>query len=140
MRPSPKIRFDVASAVSQGQRDYQEDAIIADFPLGAGLGFAVLADGMGGHSAGDVASKIVVTEVFSELKIQSGNPEKFEANVTEILLEAVLGANACVKGHVSSNPETEGMGTTLSARCSFKTVFIGFRSATRHCFSTATAS
>lgn len=113
MRPSPKIRFDVASAVSQGQRDYQEDAIIADFPLGAGLGFAVLADGMGGHSAGDVASKIVVTEVFSELKIQSGNPEKFEANVTEILLEAVLGANACVKGHVSSNPETEGMGTTL---------------------------
>lgn len=115
MRPLPEIRYDVASAISQGRREYQEDAIITDFPLGAEMGFIVLADGMGGHASGDVASKIVVTEVFSELKLQSGNQQAFEDNVIGILHEAVQGANECVNGHVSANPETSGMGTTLIA-------------------------
>ncbi len=115
MRPPPKIRFDVASAISLGRRTHQEDAIIIDFPLGADLGFAVLADGMGGHLAGDVASKIVVTEVFSELKLQSGNQQAFEDNVTDILVEAARAANECVHGHTMTNPETSGMGTTLVA-------------------------
>lgn len=115
MRPVPEIQFDVASAISQGQSEYQEDAIIVDFPLGADLGFAVLADGMGGHACGDIASKIVVTEVFSELKLQSGDQQAFEENVTEILVNAARGANQCVHGHVMTNPETSGMGTTLVA-------------------------
>ena len=115
MRPSPKIQFDVASGISQGRRAYQQDAIIIDFAIGADLGFAVLADGMGGHLAGDVASKIVVTEVFSELKLQSGNQQAFEDNVTDILLEAARAANECVHGHTLANPETSGMGTTLVA-------------------------
>ncbi|MGR3290015.1 MAG: PP2C family protein-serine/threonine phosphatase [Paracoccaceae bacterium] len=115
MRPSPEIRYDVASAISQGQRSYQEDAIITDFPLGSEVGFAVLADGMGGHAAGDVASKIVVTEVFSELKLQSGDQFSFEENVCDILLDAALSANECVNGHVNRNPDTAGMGATLVA-------------------------
>jgi len=120
MQASPEFRYDVASAISQGRRDYQEDAIITDFPLGSEVGFAVLADGMGGHAAGDIASKIVVTEVFSELKLQSGGQDAFKENVSTILLEAALAANDCVKGHVSSNPGTSGMGATLLAP-----VFIG---------------
>lgn len=115
MLPSPEIRYDVASAISQGQRDYQEDAIIADFPLGSEFGFAVLSDGMGGHSAGDIASKIVVTEVFSELKIQSGNEKYFAENIADILVGATLAANECVSGHVGQHPATEGMGATLVA-------------------------
>lgn len=115
MRLSPEIKFDVASVISQGRRDYQEDAIVTDFPLGAELGYAVLADGMGGHSSGDVASKIIVTEVFSELKLQSGDQEGFEKNVTGILLAAVVSANECVRGHVKNHPESIGMGATLVA-------------------------
>lgn len=115
MLQSRDLRFDVATALSQGRRDYQEDAVIADFPIGSDLGFVVLSDGMGGHCAGDVASKIVVTEVFSELKIQSGNTKTFEANVAEILLDAAQTANDCVKGYVGLNPETRGMGATLVA-------------------------
>lgn len=115
MQQSPDTRYDVASAISQGRRPYQEDALVTDFPMGAGMGFAVLADGMGGHAAGDVASKIVVTEVFSEIKLQSGDRAAFEAQVPSILRNAALAANECVLGHMESNIETEGMGATLLA-------------------------
>ena len=109
------LTFDVASAVSIGQRDVQEDALICDFPIGAPLGFAVLSDGMGGHAAGDTASKIVVTEVFAELKLQSGDPDALEADITSILQGAAHSANDCIGAHSGSNPEAKGMGATLVA-------------------------
>jgi PPM family protein phosphatase len=115
-------RFDVASAISQGRRPYQEDALATDFSLGTELGFAVLADGMGGHAAGDVASKIVVTEVFSELKLQSGDAAAFEATLPDILRDAALAANDCVRVHIQGHAETAGMGATLLAP-----VFLGRR-------------
>jgi serine/threonine protein phosphatase PrpC len=110
---SPEPRFDVASAICQGGRDYQEDAIVADFPFGADSGVVVLADGMGGHAAGDVASKIVVTEVFSELKFESANFGDFEAEVPQYLTTAARNANEVVRDHVKRHPETRGMGATL---------------------------
>ena len=45
MGKRPDIRFDVASVLNRGRRDYQEDAIATDFPLGAEFGYAVLSDG-----------------------------------------------------------------------------------------------
>lgn len=107
--------FDAITALSKGQRSYQEDAVIADFSRGADVGLAVLADGMGGHAAGDVASKIVVTEVFSELMFQRGDADAFEQSVTTTLLDAAMGANACLREHVATHPETQGMGATLVA-------------------------
>ena len=115
MLPSADIFYDAASAQSQGRREQQEDAVVTDFPAGAGMGFAVLSDGMGGHAAGDVASKIVVTEIFSELKMQSGNPKVLEEDISAILQTAVLSANDCVRYHSEVNPETMGMGATLIA-------------------------
>ncbi len=110
---SPEPRFDVASAIIQGGRDYQEDAIATDFPFGSDVGLVVLADGMGGHAAGDIASKIVVTEVFSELKFQSGSFAEFESEVPSCLASAAAVANASVRDHVMANPEARGMGATL---------------------------
>jgi len=115
MHPPTKLSYDVASALIVGQRDQQEDAIIADFPLGGEMGFAVLADGMGGHAAGDIASKIVVTEMFSELKFQSGDPTTFEGNIPDILRDAAATANACLRHHTDHHPNAQGMGTTLVA-------------------------
>ena len=115
MAKSPDIRFDVASVLNRGCRDYQEDAIATDFPLGAEFGYAVLSDGMGGHAAGDVASKIVVTEVFSELKFQSSNLRDLAENVCGVLKSAAISANACMAAHTSNNPDTAGMGATLVA-------------------------
>ena len=115
MPQSPEIKYDVASVLSVGKRDYQEDALANDFTLGSDLGYAVLSDGMGGHAAGDIASKIVVTEVFSELKLQSGDPKAFGDKVRDILGNAVQAANECVQGHSESNPKSRGMGATLIA-------------------------
>jgi serine/threonine protein phosphatase PrpC len=110
---SREPRYDVASGISQGARDYQEDAITADFPVGAEAGFVVLADGMGGHAAGDVASKIVLTEVFSELKFHFADVDGFEARAPEILRNVADLANETLRQHTRSHPETEGMGATL---------------------------
>lgn len=115
MPNSPDIRFDVASVLNRGCRDYQEDAIATDFPMGADFGYAVLSDGMGGHAAGDVASKIVVTEVFSELKFQSSDIAKFVQNVGKVLKSAAISANECMAAHAATNPDTAGMGATLVA-------------------------
>lgn len=115
VQTSYDIRFDTASAISQGKRDYQEDALITDFPIGAEMGIAVLGDGMGGHAAGDVASKTAVTEVFSELKFRIANPAAFQKKARKALHDAVMSANACIAEQVRANETMQGMGTTLVA-------------------------
>ena len=70
---------------------------------------------MGGHAAGDVASKIVMTEVFSELKLQASNPETLRRGLPELLLGAATAANDCIRAHIMENPDAEGMGATLIA-------------------------
>ena len=112
---APLYRFDSASAISRGQRPYQEDAYIADFSQGAEVGFAVLADGMGGHAAGDVASQIVVTEVFSELTFRRKTYEANAAAIPDVLRQAADCANTSIQSYTQAHPMTKGMGATLVA-------------------------
>ena len=115
MQPATNLIYDSAMAIDLGRRERQEDAVVSDFPSGQAFGFVVLADGMGGHAAGDIASKIVVTEVFSELKLQSGDPHLLEPNIATILKDAAIHANACVRLYAQENPNANGMGATLLA-------------------------
>lgn len=115
MQRPADIQFDVASVMNRGARDHQEDALATDFPMGEEVGFAILSDGMGGHAAGDIASKIVVTEVFSELKLQTGDLGAMRDNISDILHGAVMAANDCVKAHTDGHKEARGMGATLVA-------------------------
>ncbi len=115
MPQSPELRLDASAVMKIGQRDHQEDALVTDFPHLGDLSFAVLSDGMGGHAAGEIASKIVVTEVFSELKLQSGDLDHLREKIRDVLTDAALGANACVAAHAESDPQTRGMGATLLA-------------------------
>ncbi|MBY6141240.1 protein phosphatase 2C domain-containing protein [Leisingera daeponensis] len=115
MLHSAELEYDAATAISQGRRERQEDAVAADFPAGTGTGFAVLADGMGGHAAGDIASRIVVTEVFSELKLQAGDPAALEQAIGAVLHQAASGADACLGEYASHRPQARGMGATLLA-------------------------
>jgi serine/threonine protein phosphatase PrpC len=108
-------RYDVATALGQGTREIQEDAVVTDFPAGMDVGFVVLSDGMGGHAAGEIASSILVTEVFAELKFKLSDLKKHEAHIPAILKNAAMTSNACIRDYVSENPRNYGMGATLVA-------------------------
>ncbi len=107
------LRFDSASAISKGARNYQEDAIVSDFSAGADLSMVVLADGMGGHAAGDVASKVVVTEVFRELTFKREAITTGKLRVETVLQNAASVANTCLAQLVEQFPAQKGMGATL---------------------------
>ena len=107
-----KVHYDASSAISLGRRDRQEDAVALDFPVGAKHGFAVLADGMGGHAAGDVASQIVVTEMFSELKMLISDPEAMESNIRDRLCTAIQDTNMCIEHMANTTPDVSIMGST----------------------------
>ena len=107
--------YDAATAAAIGRRDLQEDAIATHFPAGSGLGYIVLADGMGGHAAGDIASKIVVQEFFEELQIYADDLSYLERNIGVILRYAMDRANDRVARHTANWPDQRGMGATLVA-------------------------
>ncbi|MFP7675468.1 PP2C family protein-serine/threonine phosphatase [Marivita sp. S0852] len=108
-------RFDVGSALDCGKRDYQQDTLVADFPAGDDYGIAVLADGMGGHQGGEIASALAVGEAFAELKTRSILCRAQTEDVTESLRSSVHRANTALADYLSNAPETRGMGTTLVA-------------------------
>lgn len=111
----PEPRFDVACALDRGGRDYQEDSLVSDFAVGDDCGIVVLADGMGGHSAGDVASKIVVTEVYSELKFHSDLFFDHEESLPALMSNALQSANNCMREAMAENETSRGMGSTVIA-------------------------
>lgn len=107
------MMYDVAAAVDQGQRDYQEDAVAIGFLEEKKAGFAVLADGMGGHEAGDIASRIVVTKITDTLQARLDDGDLSDEMIPDLLKEAALSANASIATFVANNRDVAGMGTTL---------------------------
>ena len=75
----------------------------------AGPHLLAVADGMGGHAAGEVASSATITT------ISSLDSERPGINLVSALAEAVAMANMRLQELVISDPATEGMGTTLTA-------------------------
>ena len=97
-------------------REHNEDAIGNDLDLG----LAVLADGMGGHLGGEVASAITVTTIVEALAdslktIKAGNIDVATGYSLESLAvnDAILRANEKVFTSSSENPQYQGMGTTV---------------------------
>lgn len=108
-------RFDVATAAIKGGRNCQEDNLIASFPQGQDIGFSVLADGMGGHLAGDVASALVMSEVFGQIKMKEMLLERQITDIPAILRKSAASANGRIRQYIEDDAETYGMGSTLLA-------------------------
>ena len=91
---------------NKGRRKSNEDSMVID----PEIGLFVVADGMGGHNAGEVASALAVKSLHEFL----GRAE--EANEST-LAEALCVANDQVLNAASTNSTYEGMGTTVVAAC-----------------------
>jgi len=94
-----------AGATNQGRRSSNEDAWLVDLDLG----LLVLADGMGGHNAGEVASALAVQTVQAFLRKAQTAPSQVR------LGEALSLANARILEEAATRPEQAGMGTTVVA-------------------------
>jgi PPM family protein phosphatase len=117
MSLSGKIKF--AEITDTGKvREHNEDAIGSN----ADVGLMVLADGMGGYNAGEVASGIAV-QTISELATEGAmREERNERDPTTgfmrqtiVLRDAVARANKIIFQTAQSQTHCEGMGTTLVA-------------------------
>ncbi|MGO2860792.1 MAG: PP2C family protein-serine/threonine phosphatase, partial [Brevibacterium sp.] len=75
----------------------------------AGPNFLLIADGMGGHAGGDVASAITVARLADLDHEPSGD------DALEILRTSILEANDRICRGVGEQPELAGMGTTVTA-------------------------
>ncbi|AMO58869.1 serine/threonine protein phosphatase [Mycolicibacterium phlei] len=75
----------------------------------AGARLLALADGMGGHAAGEVASQLVIAALAH---LDDDEPR---GDLLSQLDQAVREGNSAIAAHVEADPELEGMGTTLTA-------------------------
>jgi serine/threonine protein phosphatase PrpC len=75
----------------------------------AGSRLLALADGMGGHAAGEVASSLVIEELAPL------DDRELGSNLLTQLREAIARANAAIAQYVAEHPDLDGMGTTLTA-------------------------
>jgi protein phosphatase len=115
-------KIDFAELTDTGKvRDHNEDAIGSN----PDIGLMVLADGMGGYNAGEVASGIAV-QIVSDLAVEGANREEREdidphsglMRQSIVLRDAVYRANKIIFQTAQSQTHCEGMGTTIVA-CMF---------------------
>ena len=103
-------------------REHNEDTIAVD----PDIGLLVLADGMGGYNAGEVASGIAVKTIVNLVKEQVEredlNVQDREAGLsrpTIIMRDAIQRANKIIYQTARTQPQCEGMGTTVVAALFF---------------------
>ncbi|MSQ52616.1 MAG: Stp1/IreP family PP2C-type Ser/Thr phosphatase [Betaproteobacteria bacterium] len=109
--------LEVVSATDPGMvRTNNEDSIASD----PSRGLAVLADGMGGYNAGEVASGIATTVITTEMQLllDQNPPYTIEESTGKTIAEKILRdqvarANTSIYQAAQSQPQYAGMGTTL---------------------------
>jgi protein phosphatase len=79
----------------------------------AGAHLAAVADGLGGHAAGEVASSLVVA-ALQRLDVDPPGTADAADQVRDRLVEAVRSAQGQLLQRVADDPDTRGMGTTLT--------------------------
>lgn len=106
-----KLRWRAAGGTDVGRvRPANEDA----FRVDEGRGIFLVADGMGGHAAGEVASALAAEVVGGALT--TGVDGGLEADaLAEAMCESVRAADRAILAHAAADRAAFGMGTTLTA-------------------------
>jgi len=109
--------LEIASCTDPGMvRSHNEDSIATD----AANGLVVLADGMGGYNAGEVASGMATTVIVAEMRqiLATTQPNQIDPRTNQtiaarLVREQVLRANSSIYEAAQNQPQYAGMGTTL---------------------------
>jgi serine/threonine protein phosphatase PrpC len=108
-------RFEIVCDTHRGMvRSGNEDAVYAH----ADMGLAILADGMGGYAAGEIASRLAVDEIRAELEsalphLDVNSKALAGESIAEDMRFAAQRANASILSSAKKEPDYEGMGATL---------------------------
>jgi protein phosphatase len=106
------MTFEFFSATDRGRvRNNNEDSVSLD----ESAGLMVLADGMGGYNAGEVASGMVTSFIQRELGqwLHEAGPEVSDREVRRAMDVCVDNANRAIFNAAHADPQFAGMGTTL---------------------------
>ena len=95
--------------VGQKRKLNQDYVFSSDRRIGNLSNVFIVADGMGGHNAGDYASKFTVNTMVEEIE------KSFEQNPVRILENAIKRANQKLRAKASEDEQLYGMGTTVVA-------------------------
>lgn len=87
----------------------QDYVYTSERPVGNLSNVFIVADGMGGHNAGDYASKYTVETIIADIE------QSFEKNPVKILGRAIEVANEHIRKRAEEDADLEGMGTTVVA-------------------------
>src|SRR5437016_7416676 len=129
---SKPVRIEVFAKTDLGRtRDHNEDRfLVADLTrktaslqpdvrqhdIGPRGTLLVVADGMGGAAAGELASEMATDTIYAHLvKTWNAEDEATPQRFAYRLKEAVEVANASIHAHAKAHPEVRGMGTTTTA-------------------------
>ncbi len=108
------LHYDIAGSQIDGARDYQEDAFLITHLSSAEddqQALVIVADGMGGHAAGNVASNMAV-QAFNK-HISSNYPVDDTTLIPDILRTSIIKANSALKETVKETEALSGMGCTM---------------------------
>ena len=106
------MTIEIHAAVDPGRaRSNNEDSVAAD----DSVALVVLADGMGGYNAGEVASGMATSFIHDELGrwLREASSQASDAEVRRAMDICVDNANRAIFNAANANPQYAGMGTTL---------------------------
>lgn len=104
--------FEIGSVTDIGRKRSQNQDSLAVLP---GLGLFLVADGMGGHRGGEIASQMAAEIIPQAVQGSASAGAITVENARDILREAIRAANHSIYSRALQTPVLRGMGTTTTA-------------------------